>query len=57
MTAFVALVKTLLNLAEADSKLDDILVACVAAAKLITIALVIGAKALEFINQFIAAAK
>lgn len=57
MTAFVAFLKTMLNLAEADSKLDDVATAAVAALKLITIAIVVLGKAAELIGAFLAAAK
>lgn len=57
MTAFVAFLKTLLNLAEADSALDRIATACVAALKLVTIAIVVLSKASELITAFLAAAK
>src|SRR4051812_12638453 len=55
MTAAVAFLKTLLNLADADSQLDRIATACVAALKLITIAIVVLSKASELIAAFLAA--
>lgn len=57
MTQFVLFLKTMLNLTEADSRLDDIVTACVAALKLITIAIVILSKASDLISAFLAAAK
>ena len=57
MTAFVAFLKTVLNLEKADSTFDNIVTAAIAAAKILTIALVVGAKALDLINAFLAAAK
>lgn len=57
MTAFVAFLKTLLNLKEPDSTFDNIVTAAVAAGKLLAIALTVGAKALDLINAFVAAAK
>lgn len=57
MTAFVAFIKTMLNLAEADSALDRFVTAAVAALKLVTIAIVVLSKAAELISAFVAAAK
>ena len=57
MAAFVAFIKTLLNLTEADSQLDRIATACVAALKLITIAIVVLSKAADLISAFLAAVK
>jgi hypothetical protein len=57
MVAFVAFLKTVLNLTAPDSKFDRVVTAVIAAGKIVTIVVVVGAKALELINAFLAAAK